>query len=74
MKFTPGDNECDLGGVSEITLARTRVPGSVAGDVVAMVPWDGYGMVDRHRGSVVRNVLLSKVTGHVVSKGRHIWS
>lgn len=39
-----------------------------------MVPWDGYGMVDRHRGSVVRNVLLSKVTGDVVAKGRHVWS
>ena len=62
MKFTPGDNECDLGGVREIILARTRVPGSVAGDVVAMVPWDGYGVVDRHRGSVVRNVFVVK--GH----------
>lgn len=74
MKFTPGDSECDPGGVTEIILARTRVSGSVSRDVVAMVPWDGYGTVDRNRGSVARNVLLSKVTGDVVAKSRHIWS
>lgn len=34
MKFTPEDNECDLGRVIEIILARTRVSGSVSGDVV----------------------------------------
>lgn len=56
VKFSPGDNECDLGEVTEIILARTRVSGSVARDMVGIVPWDGYGMVDRHRGSVVRNV------------------
>lgn len=56
-----------LCGVAEIILARTRVSGSVSGAVVGMVPWDGYGPVNRHRGSVARHFLLSIVTGDVAS-------
>lgn len=57
------------GGVVERILASTKVSGSVAAAVVAMVPWDGYHTVERHRGSVARHFLLCKVTGYVVSTG-----